>query len=145
MSAQIDILIVEDNPNDSRLIKRAFQRTDLNPQVHIAKDGVEALEFIENYFDDPENNNLPKFILLDLKLPRLNGLELLEKIKNNEVWANLPVIIMTSSNEAVDIKRAYELGVNSYLVKPVNYEDYYDTIKELSSYWLKINLTCRKY
>jgi len=143
MSPQIDILIVEDNLNDIRLIKRALQKTDLEPQIYIAKDGVEALEFIDNYFDDPEHTKLPKLILLDLKLPRLDGLELLEKIKNNIDWAHLPVIIMTSSNETVDIKRAYKLGVNSYLVKPVNYEDFYETIKELTHYWLKINLTAR--
>ena len=134
---------MEDNLSDSRLIKRALQKTDNEPQIHIAKDGVEALEFIESYFDDPEHTKLPKFILLDLKLPRLDGLELLEKIKNNIDWAHLPVIIMTSSNETVDIKRAYKLGVNSYLVKPVNYEDFYETIKELTHYWLKINLTAR--
>ncbi|MDP8210485.1 MAG: response regulator [Candidatus Stygibacter australis] len=141
MTPQIDILVVEDNPNDSRLVKRALQKTDFSPEIHIAKDGVEALEFIDNYFNENDDISLPKFILLDLKLPRLDGLELLEIIKNNKAWAHLPVIIMTSSNEAVDIERAYKLGVNSYLVKPVNFEEFYETIRELTNYWLKINLT----
>jgi len=141
MTPQIDILLVEDNPNDSRLMKRALQKIDLSPKIHLAKDGVEAVEFIDNYFNENDDICLPKFILLDLKLPRLDGLELLEIIKKNEVWAHLPVIIMTSSNEAVDIERAYKLGVNSYLVKPVNYEEFYKTIRELTNYWLKINLS----
>ncbi len=141
MEQRIDILLVEDNPNDSCLAQRVFRKLDLEQKVHIAKDGVEALEFLSQSQNGSLNKSTLKVILLDLKMPRMTGLEFLEIVKSKEETRHLPVVILTSSNEEVDIERAYQLGVNSYLVKPVNYDVFSATIKDITNYWLEINKT----
>ncbi len=136
-----DILLVEDNPNDCCLVLRVFRKLDLDKRVHITKDGVEALEFLSQSQKDKHEKSSLKVILLDLKMPRMTGLEFLEIVKSKEETRHLPVVILTSSNEEVDIERAYQLGVNSYLVKPVNYDVFSAAIKDITNYWLEINKT----
>ena len=134
------ILLVEDNHSDAFLFKRVLRRESISKNVHTACDGVEAINFL---FDKNSGKyikqNKPKVIFLDLKLPKLNGLEVLEIIKNNQDTKDIPVVILTSSSEDSDINKAYELGVNSYLVKPVDMHFYTQTISELTHYWLEMN------
>ena len=140
MTGNFEILLVEDNRNDAFLFKRVLRQKNIRERVHTARDGVEAINFL---FDQKSGEcieqNRPKVIFLDLKLPRLNGLEVLEIIKNDPRTNDIPVVILTSSSEERDLKRAYELGVNSYLVKPVDMVFYTQTISELTHYWLEMN------
>lgn len=133
-----DLLLVEDNPDDVELTLRAFRRARLANPVHVACDGVEALEFLF-----PENGVaravLPRVVLLDLKLPRVNGLEVLARIRANERTKRVPVVVITSSREEADILKAYELGVNSYIVKPVEFEKFVAAVGEVGLYWLTLN------
>ena len=133
-----DILIVEDNPDDVELTLRAFKRARLVNAVHVVRDGVEALEFL---FD--ENGGArpvqPRVVLLDLKLPRVNGLEVLARIRANDGTRRLPVVVLTSSREEPDIRKAYELGANSFVVKPVEFEKFVAAVGEVGLYWLVLN------
>ncbi|MBK8596907.1 MAG: response regulator [Holophagales bacterium] len=133
-----DLLLVEDNPDDVELTLRAFKRARLANPVHVACDGVEALEFLF-----PQNGMaravLPRVVLLDLKLPRVNGLEVLARIRANERTKRLPVVVVTSSREEADILKACELGVNSYIVKPVEFEKFVAVVGEVGLYWLTLN------
>ena len=133
-----DLLLVEDNPDDVELTLRAFKRARLANPVHVACDGVEALEFLF-----PQNGMaravLPRVVLLDLKLPRVNGLEVLARIRANEKTKRLPVVVVTSSREEADILKACELGVNSYIVKPVEFEKFVAVVGEVGLYWLTLN------
>lgn len=133
-----DLLLVEDNPDDVELTLRAFKRARLANPVHVACDGVEALEFLF-----PQNGAaravLPRVVLLDLKLPRVNGLEVLARIRANEKTKRLPVVVVTSSREEADILKACELGVNSYIVKPVEFEKFVAVVGEVGLYWLTLN------
>ena len=133
-----DLLIVEDNPDDVELTLRAFERARLANPVHVVRDGVEALEFL---FDETgtARKALPRVILLDLKLPRVNGLEVLARIRANERTRRLPVVVVTSSREEPDIQKAYELGANSYIVKPVEFEKFVAAVGEVGQYWLILN------
>ncbi len=140
-TATIDVLLVEDNPQDSELTIRALKKNNLAANIIWLQDGAEALDFI---FCRGTFKNRPKEIgfkvmLLDLKLPKVGGLEVLREIKNMPDLKALPVVIITSSTEDPDIKKAYDLGANSYVVKPINYELFIDTIKHLGHYWLYIN------
>jgi len=140
MNEKTDILLVEDNHSDAFLFIRALRKKSITEVVHTVRDGVEAIDFL---FDKKSGNfnvhHKPKVIFLDLKLPKLNGLEVLEIIKKDHRTNTIPVVILTSSSEDSDINRAYELGVNSYLVKPVDMNFYTQTISELTHYWLKMN------
>ncbi len=133
-----DLLIVEDNPDDVELTLRAFERARLANPVHVVRDGVEALEFL---FDETgtARKALPRVILLDLKLPRVNGLEVLARIRANERTRRLPVVVVTSSREEPDIRKAYELGASSYVVKPVEFEKFVAAVGEVGLYWLLLN------
>ena len=137
----INVLLVEDNPDDSELTIHALEKgTQTMHMLHL-KDGVEALNFIfakQNYDNHKVQNDL-KLVLLDLKLPRLDGLEVLRKIREDDRTKTLPVIILTSSREKRDIAEAYTLGVNSYVVKPVGFDEYVKTISTLAFYWVEIN------
>jgi two-component system response regulator len=128
------ILLVEDNPDDVDLTLRAFRRNGLRAEVHVARDGVEAEEVL---FD--EGGALPSLILLDLKLPRLTGLEVLEALRANERTAMIPVVVLTSSVEEEDLVAAYRLGANSYIRKPVDFEAFLDVVHQLGMYWLILN------
>jgi CheY-like chemotaxis protein len=137
----IDVLLVEDNPDDTELTRHAI--SEGNKALHLLhlKDGVEALNFIfakKNYNNHKVQNEL-KLVLLDLKLPRLDGLEVLRKIREDERTRTLPVVILTSSREKRDISEAYKLGVNSYVVKPVGFDSYVKTISALTFYWSLVN------
>ena len=127
------ILLVEDNPMDIDLTKIAFKkRKFINPLI-IARDGEEALEFIQRW---EKGEPLPLIILLDLKLPKIDGLEVLRQLKNNEKFKMIPVVVLTSSSEDRDIKTAYQYGANSYIVKPVDFEKFMAMASEIEIYWL---------
>ena len=137
----VDTLIVEDNPHDAELILRILNKKNPVNQFYIAEDGEEALDFIfcRGQFSNRNPLKLLKVIFLDLKLPKVNGLEVLKAIKNNALTKKVPVVIITSSKEDMDIKTAFELGANSYVVKPVEYDSFLQAITNMGFYWLMIN------
>lgn len=141
MNNQIEILLIEDNMNDAELTIRALKKKNLaNKLVHL-EDGQEALDFIfaEGNYPDRRIEDTPKIILLDLKLPKINGIQVLKRIKSDERTKRIPVIVLTSSKEDPDIKECYRLGVNSYVVKPVEFEKFLNEVSELGLYWMIIN------
>lgn len=141
MNQAIEILLVEDNPSDAKLTMRALQKNHLcNTIVHLT-DGADALDFIfaQGKYAERDLNNRPKVILLDLKMPKLSGIEVLQRIKTDERTKMIPVIVMTSSKEDSDINACYKLGVNSYVVKPVGFENFSKAVVELGLYWMLIN------
>jgi len=131
----LSILLVEDNPRDAELTLRAFARSNLANNILVAHDGVEALEIVYGR----AGAERPRVILLDLKLPKLDGLEVLRKLKSDERTRAIPVVIVTSSNQDPDIKTAYDLGANSYVVKPVDFESFMKIMSQLGFYWLMVN------
>lgn len=138
---EIEILLVEDNPNDAELTIRALKKSNLaNNIVHVI-DGEEALNFIfcREQYSNRNNPCLPKVILLDLKLPKVDGLEVLKELKSNELTKTIPVVMLTSSKEERDIIESYKLGVNSYIAKPVDFDQFVEAIKNLGLYWLLLN------
>lgn len=138
---EVEILLVEDNPSDAELTIRALKKSNLgNSLVHV-KDGAEALDFIFacGVYAHRKINNVPKVILLDLKMPKVDGLEVLQKIKSDERTKTIPVVVMTSSREEQDIVMSYKYGVNSYIVKPVEFNEFAKAIADLGLYWLIIN------
>lgn len=141
MTNQIEILYVEDNPNDIELTLHAFRKNHLANEILIARDGEEALELLfgKDREDLQELHNSPRVILLDLKLPKVDGLEVLKIVKTDERTKTIPVVVLTSSREEKDIVESYRLGVNSYIVKPVDFEKFVEAVKTLSFYWLLIN------
>lgn len=140
---EVEILLVEDNPNDAELTLRALKKNKLANNVFHAKDGESALHYIfaEGAHSGRIVENTPKVILLDLKLPKVNGIEVLERIKADERTKNIPVVVLTSSREDSDLNRCYELGVNSYIVKPVEFESFIKAVSDLGFYWLLLNQT----
>jgi two-component system, response regulator len=137
----VEILLVEDNPDDLALTLRALERAHLSNQIHVARDGEEALEFIfcEGSHTGRRIEETPKVILLDLKLPKVDGLEVLQRLKADPRTRSIPTVILTSSKEQSDVIRSYQLGVNSYIVKPVNFERFVAAVQELGMYWLLLN------
>ncbi len=131
------ILLVEDNPDDEALTLRALKRNNILNKVIVARDGVEALD----YLDACEPDALPEVVLLDLKLPRIDGLEVLRRVRENEKTRRLAVVILTSSNEERDIIAGYDLGANSYIRKPVDFEQFMEAVRQLGVYWLVLNVT----
>ena len=138
-----EILLVEDNPNDVKLTLNAFKTANLANSVHVARDGVEALEFLFGAASnsDEKLQERPKLILLDLKLPRLDGHEVLKRIKGDPRTSAIPVVILTSSAEERDVMRTYEVGANSYIVKPVDFEQFTESVRDIGKYWLELNHT----
>jgi len=138
---EVEVLLVEDNPNDVELTLRALDRHRLANNVLVVRDGAEALDFVfaEGSYRGRKIENGPKVILLDLKLPKVDGLEVLRRIKADERTAAQPVVVLTSSQEEKDIVRSYQLGVNSYIVKPVNFDKFVEAVSELGLYWLLLN------
>jgi two-component system, response regulator len=137
----VDILLVEDNPQDAELTIRAFKKRNLANQLHLVEDGAEALDFIfcRGSYAGREMSRPPKVILLDPKLPKVNGLEVLRELKADERTRSIPVVIVTSSREDPDIQTAYALGANSYVVKPVDFDAFLDVMSHLGFYWLLLN------
>jgi len=141
MIHEFEIVIVEDNPNDAELMVRSLEKNLLANSLIVLEDGEQALDFIfcRGQYADRDLSGSPKVIFLDLKLPKVNGLEVLKQVKSNEQTRKIPVIIITSSKEDPDIVTAYNLGANSYVVKPVNFNNFAEIIKQLGLYWLVIN------
>jgi len=141
MTANAEVLLVEDNPRDAELTIRAFKRNQLADRLFHVKDGAEALDFLfqRGQHAGRQGEALPRVILLDLKLPKMNGLEVLRRIKSDARLQTIPVVIVTSSAEDPDLQAAYELGANSYVIKPVQFEAFMETMSKLGLYWLMAN------
>lgn len=138
---KVEILLVEDNPHDAELTIRALKKANLANQLIHLRDGAEALDFLfgKGIYADRNVSNKPKVILLDIKMPKVDGIEVLRQLKLNEATRTIPVVIMTSSKEEQDIITSYDLGVNSYVVKPVDFEGFAKAVSELGFYWLITN------
>ena len=137
----LEILLVEDNPDDMELTIRALKKQNLVNNIKTVTDGEQALEFIfaTGQYSERDIDNYPKVILLDLKLPKIDGLQVLREIRKDERTKHIPVVILTSSAEERDIVEGYKLGVNSYIVKPVGFDDFVATVSQLGLYWLLMN------
>jgi CheY-like chemotaxis protein len=133
------ILLVEDNPDDVALTLRALKSNNITNDVVVAADGVEALDYLFGSGGKPASEDLPAVVLLDLKLPKVSGLEVLERIRNDDRTHLLPVVILTSSDEEQDLIRGYKLGANSYVRKPVDFVEFTQAAKQLGLYWLLMN------
>jgi two-component system, response regulator len=138
---QVEILLVEDNQDDLDMTLRALRKANLANHIQIARDGAEAVEFIfcEGAYASRKVEHGPKLILLDLKLPKLDGREVLKRIKGDPRTKIIPVVVLTSSREQKDVVESYQLGVNSYIVKPVNFEGFVAAVQETGMYWLLLN------
>jgi len=132
----VEILLVEDNPNDVELALHALKKNNLTNRIEVVRDGEEALDFI---FGNGIDSNHPKVILLDLKLPKVDGLEVLKRLKSDPQTRSIPVVMLTSSAEERDIVKSYQLGVNSYIVKPLDFEQFTEAVRHLGLYWLLMN------
>lgn len=136
-----EILLVEDNPDDLKLALRALKKEGVSGAIHVARDGAEALEFLfcEGPHTQRRIEDLPKLILLDLKTPKLDGLEVVKRIKGDPRTRPVPVVVLSSSRQESDVVESYRLGVNSYIVKPVEFEAFAAAIQDLGRYWLRLN------
>lgn len=137
------ILLVEDNPRDEVLTLRALKKNNISNEVVVTRDGVEALDFLfgTGTYADRDVSVMPQVILLDLKLPKVDGLQVLQKIRSDERTSLLPVVIFTSSSEEEDLMKSYSLGANSYVRKPVEFEQFLEATRQLGLYWLILNQT----
>ncbi len=141
MTSEAEILLVEDNPNDAELTLRALARNRVTNQVFVVRDGAEALDFLfaRGAYAQRDIEHQPKVVLLDLKLPKVDGLEVLRQIKSDQRTQTIPIVVLTSSREEPDIARSYRLGVNSYIVKPVDFEAFVRAVSEAGLYWVILN------
>ena len=141
MDQAVELLLVEDNPSDVELTLHVLKKHKVCNRIKVLRDGAEALDFVFGAASQVsrENGNTPKLILLDLKLPKVNGLEVLGRIKADPNTRRIPVVVLTSSREDRDLSTCYDLGVNSYLVKPVDFEHFTEAIRQLGLYWLLLN------
>jgi two-component system, response regulator len=137
----VEILLVEDNPSDLELTLHALKRNNITNRIHVVSDGEEALDFIfcKNEYANRDINVTPRIILLDLKLPKIDGIEVLRRIKEDNRTRKIPVVMLTSSREETDIIESYELGVNSYIVKPVDFDQFVEAVRQVGFYWLLLN------
>lgn len=137
----VELLLVEDNPQDLELVQRCLRKANLADRIHVARDGAEALDFV--FCDDPDcglkNINHLKLIMLDLKMPKVGGFEVLSKLKSEPRTMMIPVVVMTSSQEQNDIVESFRLGANSFIVKPVGFEQFCETVQVVGTYWLLRN------
>jgi two-component system response regulator len=140
---QVEILLVEDNPNDVQLTLHTLRRHRLANRIHVVRDGAEALDYVFATGDYVGRGaeHPPKVVLLDLKLPRVDGLEVLQRLKAEPHTRVIPVVVLTSSREERDIVESYKLGVNSYMIKPVDFEQFTEAVRQLGLYWLLLNQT----
>jgi CheY-like chemotaxis protein len=139
---EVEILLFEDNPDDVALISRALTKANLANKIKVIGDGSDALEYILGNGSNKRGSigiDKPRVILLDLKLPRVSGLELLQAIKNNDDTKTIPVVVLTSSDEPLDLEQCYKLGVNSYIRKPIQFEHFVKVVADLGMYWLLLN------
>jgi two-component system response regulator len=139
--AEVEILLVEDNADEVELAMIAFQRNNLAAKIHVVRDGEEALDFFfcRGAYSDRRFDTPPKLVLLDLKLPKVDGLDVLREIKSDRRTRSVPIVVMTSSRQQRDMVEGYQLGVNSYIQKPVNFDQFQKLIKDLADYWLVVN------
>lgn len=137
----VEILLVEDNRADAELVIRALKKGNFGNKLFWVRDGVEALEFIrcKGAFRDRDSRQLPRLVLLDLKMPRLDGLDVLREFKGSDLTRPIPVVVMTSSNQSRDLAECYRLGVNGYVTKPIQFEDLTEAITRIGTYWLSVN------
>jgi two-component system response regulator len=137
---QVEILLVEDNPEDAEMTMRALRKRNLANHLHWVKDGEEALEYLfcTGRYAGRDPRSPPRLVLLDIKMPKVDGIEVLRRVKSSEL-KQVPVVVMTSSNEERDVLESYRLGVNSYIVKPVQFEDFMDTVAKIGLYWVLSN------
>lgn len=142
---EVEILLVEDNPNDAELTLRALKKRNIANRVLHVKDGAEALEFLfaSGAYGRRNVEETPRVIMLDLKLPKVDGIEVLRKVKSDERTRRIPVVVLTSSREDRDLEECYALGVNSYIVKPVEFENFVKAVSDLGLYWMLLNQTTR--
>ena len=140
-SEQVEILLVEDDPADAEMTLRALRRNNLANRVHWVKDGAEALEFMfrSGGYAGRDRGQAPKLIMLDIKMPKVDGIEVLRQLKTNPETRTVPVVVMTSSNEEQDVLETYRLGVNSYIVKPVHFDSFVETVAKIGLYWVLTN------
>lgn len=140
-SPRIDLLLVEDNPEDLELALRALRKANLSSRVQVCRDGAEALDYLfcEGSYATRKERNGPRVILLDLKLPKIDGVEVLRRLRGDPRTKMIPVVVLTSSKEQCDVVETYRLGVNSYIVKPVNFEGFSEIVRNLGLYWLILN------
>ncbi|MEO1052060.1 MAG: response regulator [Bacteroidota bacterium] len=140
-TSEIDILLIEDSESDAEITIRSLKKNNLTDKLFWIKDGEEAVDFLnrEGSYDSVPDECLPKLILLDIKLPKINGFEILKLIKSNSQTRRIPVVMLTSSREDRDVIQSYDLGANSYVVKPVEYENFKQAVKEIGLYWLVSN------
>ena len=141
----VEIVIVEDDPRDAELTLRALKKNNLANNVLVAEDGEEALDFFfcRGKYESRSFENPPKVVLLDLKLPKVSGLEVLRQVKGDKRFSHIPIVVVTSSREEPDMKEAYDLGVNSYVVKPVDFDKFVSAMSNLGLYWLLVNQPLR--
>ena len=130
---EVDILLVEDNPNDAELTERALRKSELGARLALARDGAEALEYLLS------GRPRPRVVFLDLKLPKIDGIEVLRRVRADDRTRSIPVVVLTSSQEERDVSECYQLGVNSYVVKPVEFDKFYQAVSDLGTYWLVLN------
>jgi CheY-like chemotaxis protein len=135
----LSILLVEDCEDDARLALRAFRKLRLAEKVRWVRNGTEAMQFLIHSGEDQQHGARPKLVLLDLNIPKTSGLRILQTIKSSPKTRNLPVVILTSSNQEKDIAESYRLGANSYVIKPIDFAEFADSIQKISTYWLWIN------
>lgn len=142
---EVEVLLVEDNPSDAELTLRALKKKNLANKLFHVKDGAEAIDFVfaQGAYSNRKVQNGPKVVLLDLKLPKLDGIDVLRRIKSDDRTKTIPVVVMTSSREDRDLSDCYELGVNGYVVKPVEFEDFARAVSDLGLFWLILNETPR--
>ncbi len=143
MTQEMDILLIEDNPEDVEITLRAFRKHHIANRIHVVRDGEEALEclFSTGRYADHSPCQNTRLILLDLKLPKVDGLEILQKCKSDPRTKHIPVVVLTSSREEQDLARSYDYGVNSYVVKPVDFPQFSDAVRQLGLYWMLLNQT----
>jgi two-component system, response regulator len=137
----VELMLVEDNPQDLELALLALRQASPSIRIHVARDGAEAIDYVfcRGLYADRPMADTPKVILLDLKLPKIDGLDVLKRIKEDPRTCAIPVVVLTSSSEQRDLVESYKLGVNSYIVKPVNFERYTEAVRELGLYWMLLN------
>lgn len=140
MSEPFPILLVEDNPADVELTLRAFKRRKLSNPIGVARDGEEALDYIHKRGPFAGEAPVPGLILLDLRLPKVDGLEVLRELKTHPVYRNIPIVVLTTSSEDRDVKYSYELGAASYIVKPVDFEKFLEVVERIDLYWILTNV-----
>jgi len=140
-STFVEILLVEDNPNDVELTLHALQQQNVANRIHVVRDGAEALDFMfcSGAYAGRSASDRPKVVLLDLKLPKVDGLEVLRRLKSEERLRTIPVVVMTSSREERDLVESYRLGVNSYIVKPVDFQQFSEAVRQIGLYWALLN------